>query len=94
MQPGYICVAGVDVSNGQHIRPVLRGRLTVDLLACNGGPFNLANLVDLGKVEYCGQAPETEDYSFDQRNARCIRRIPHTHFWEMPKYLMSRKQAI
>ena len=81
MQPGYICVAGVDVSSGQHIRPVLRGRLTVDLLARNGGPFDIADLVDLGTVEYCGHAPETEDYYFDQRNARCVRCVSPTHFW-------------
>ncbi len=83
MQPGDICVAGVDVMSGQHIRPVLRSRLTVDLLARNGGPFDLADLVDLGMVKYCGQAPETEDYYFDQRDARCVRHIPPIHFWEM-----------
>jgi len=81
MRPGHICVAGVDVSSGQHIRPVLRGGLTIDLLARNGGPFDLADLVDLGMVEYCGQAPETEDFSFDQRAARCVRHIPPAHFW-------------
>lgn len=83
MQPGYVCVAGVDVSSGQHIRPVLRGRLTVDLLARNGGPFDLANVVDLGIVEHCGQVPETEDYCFDHRGAHCVRNISHTHFWEL-----------
>jgi hypothetical protein len=44
MQPGYICVAGVDVSSGQHVRPELRGRLTTDLLTLNGGPFDIASL--------------------------------------------------
>ena len=81
MRPGYICVAGVDVSSGEHIRPALRGGLTVDLLARNGGPFDLADLVDLGMVEYCGHAPQTEDCSFDQRAARCLHRIPPGHFW-------------
>jgi hypothetical protein len=55
--------------------------LTIDLLARNGGPFDLAGLADLGVLEYCGQAPETEDYYFDQRAAHCVRRIPHAHFW-------------
>lgn len=69
MQPGYICVAGVDVSNGHHVRPVLRGRLTTDLLASKGGPFDMAALVDLGTVECCGHAPEIEDHYFNPSTA-------------------------
>jgi hypothetical protein len=76
MQPGYICVAGVDVSNGHHVRPVLRGRLTTDLLASKGGPFDMAALVDIGRVESCGHAPETEDYNFDPSTAYFLRLIP------------------
>src|SRR5215207_4985184 len=42
MQPGYFCVAGVDVNTPRHIRPVLRrGRLTLDLLSTGGGPFDV-----------------------------------------------------
>ena len=49
MQPGYICVAGIDVQDNEHIRPVLgRERLTVGLLARNGGAFDMGRLVDLG----------------------------------------------
>jgi hypothetical protein len=55
MQPGFICVAGVDVSSGRHVRPVLGRRLTTDLLASKGGPFDMAELVDLGAVECCGR---------------------------------------
>ena len=83
MQPGYICVAGVDVSNGHHIRPVLTGRLTTDLLASKGGPCDMAALVDLGMVECCGHTPETEDYYFDSRTAHSVRLIPPALFWEL-----------
>jgi hypothetical protein len=87
MQPGYICVAGVDVSSGQHVRPVLRGRLTTDLLTLKGGPFDIASLVELGTVKYCGHAPETEDHYFDPRAARAVRLIPHTLFWELLQHI-------
>lgn len=76
MQPGYICVAGVDVSNGQNVRPVLRGRLATDLLVSKGGPFDMAALVELGTVKYCGHAPEIEDYYFDPRTAHYVRLVP------------------
>ncbi len=47
MQPGYICVAGINVQDNEHIRPVLgRARLTVDLLARNGGAFDVGRTLD------------------------------------------------
>ena len=59
MQPGYICVAGVDVNTLGHVRPVLpRARLTTDLLRGNGGPLDIASVVDLGPTVYAGSAPE------------------------------------
>lgn len=43
MQPGYICVAGIDLETGSHVRPVLpSGRLSAALLRRNGGPFDIA----------------------------------------------------
>ena len=32
MNTGYMCVAGLDLKNGKHVRPVLGGRLGVELL--------------------------------------------------------------
>jgi hypothetical protein len=85
MQLGYICVAGVDVSSGQHIRPVLRSRLNVDLLARNGGPFDLGILpydfqtnAGTAKDEVISQAISivdilsTVDYR-DRKGARDVR---------------------
>ncbi len=70
MQPGYVCVAGVDVHTLNHVRPVLRyGRLTTDLLRLNGGPLDIASVVDLGPTAYAGYAPELEDYYFDPARA-------------------------
>jgi hypothetical protein len=84
MQPGYVCVAGIDLSNGQHIRPVLRyERLTRDLLTLNGGPFGIASLVDLGPVKYCGKAPELEDHCFHFLNAHSAGVVSPERFWQL-----------
>jgi hypothetical protein len=83
MQPGYICVAGIDVSNGRHIRPVLSRRLTTDLLSANGGPFSLASLIDLGVVEFYGDPPAVEDHLFDPRNVHVIQSLKPEQFWKV-----------
>jgi hypothetical protein len=66
MQPGYFCVAGLEVNATRHIRPVLRhGRLTIDLLSTDGGPFDIGAMVDLGPTTHAPHAPELEDHRFD-----------------------------
>lgn len=82
MQPGYICVAGINLANDQHIRPVLRERLTTDLLALNGGPFDIASVVDLGQVRYCGYHPEVEDHYFTPQNVRSEGILSREQFWK------------
>lgn len=82
MQAGYICVAGIDVANGRHIRPVLRGRLTTNFLSRKGGPFDIAARVDLGRVEYAGQPPEVEDYYFNHLDVRNIGSLSSEQFWK------------
>lgn len=70
MQPGYICVAGIEIETARHVRPVLPGRrLTADLLRRNGGPFRFGSVVDLGATRPFGQAPDLEDHLFDPRVA-------------------------
>jgi hypothetical protein len=87
MQPGFICVAGVDVTSGRHVRPVLRSRLTTDMLASKGGPFDMAELVDFSAVECCGRAPETEDYFFNPRSVRAVRLLTPTNFWQLLRHI-------
>ena len=84
MQPGYICVAGIDVQDNQHIRPVLGGtRLTVDLLARNGGAFDVGRLVELGPTQPSGTAPETEDHTFDPGRLVSVRELSPASFWQL-----------
>jgi hypothetical protein len=82
MQPGYVCVAGIDLATRRHVRPVLRGRLTTDLLTVNGGPFDLASEVDLGPVQHCGCAPFTEDHMFQRFQARRVAAMASEDFWQ------------
>ena len=82
MQPGYFCVAGVELDTPRHVRPVLRrGRLTTDLLRANGGPFDLGSFVDLGLTTSAGHAPELEDHRFDPTTARWLSDDEPDDFW-------------
>ncbi|MBP7799911.1 MAG: hypothetical protein KA072_14915 [Thermoanaerobaculaceae bacterium] len=86
MQGGYFCVAGVDPSSGRHIRPVIPGqRLKVALLAANGGPFDIGNVVELGKGRAVGKAPEIEDMEFDMGKARVVRTLNDQDLWALLK---------
>jgi len=59
MQQGYLCVAGLDVNTGEHVRPVLPGqRLPTSLLTRYGGPFDMGVIVDLGAVKATPQRRE------------------------------------
>ncbi|MDQ2805658.1 MAG: hypothetical protein M3Z04_01865 [Chloroflexota bacterium] len=82
MQPGYICVAGVDLATGRHVRPVSEsGRLGTVLLVRERGPFDIAAVADLGQVKPAGQAPEWEDYRFERFKARRVESLAPADFW-------------
>jgi hypothetical protein len=84
MQPGYVCVAGIDLRRHQHVRPVLGGaRLTTDLLSREGGAFDIAALVDLGATRPCGAPPETEDHAFDSTRIVGKEVLEPGAFWKL-----------
>jgi hypothetical protein len=83
MERGYICVAGVDVETGAHVRPVVDHRMSEALLRRHGGPFDIGALVDLGPVSCIGTAPALEDHSFRPREARWMKDISPGVFWRM-----------
>jgi len=83
MQPGYFCVAGVDVNTRSHIRPVLsHRRLTVDLLSTRGGPFDVGSVVDLGPTTHAPHAPELEDHRFDPSSSRRLFDETPDGYWD------------
>ncbi len=81
MQFPYICVAGIDPDTGKHIRPTSKGRLPRALLRSEGGPFDIAGLVDLGEVVAEGVAPEVEDHAFRHWVARYLETCSPSQFW-------------
>jgi hypothetical protein len=82
MQPGYICVAGIDLNSGKHVRPVLGRRLGSELLQSNGGVFGIGAVVDLGRTHRAGSAPELEDYQFSRENIKLLEIAPAQKFWD------------
>lgn len=84
MQHGYICVAGIDPTTGKHVRPQPEDdRWRRPDLVRQGGPFDIASVVDLGRSSYIGRAPELEDYRVRPTNARRQMDLTATEFWEL-----------
>lgn len=81
MQEGRMCVAGIDLDTGLHVRPVLDRQMTIDMLSVHGGPFDIARVVDLGKTRFVGKVPEVEDQWFDASAARHMSDMPSNEFW-------------
>ncbi len=85
MQPGFVCVAGVDLDTRRHVRPELASlqRIRVDLLVRNGGPFGMASVVDLGQAIHVGQPPEVEDYLFEPEHTARMGTASGDSFWRL-----------
>ncbi len=84
MRGGHICVAGVDLERGEHVRPVLsRGQLAPDVLTRHGGPFDIANVVELHAPERCPKRPHLEDHLFRASRARLVETFGAEDFWAL-----------
>jgi hypothetical protein len=72
MEAPRVCVAGIDLSTLEHIRPRTRPSdpINRELLREEGGPFGMGALVDVGAVTPDPSPPETEDYLFNTGQAR------------------------
>jgi len=91
MQKGFICVAGVDLATGQHVRPMLQSQMRKDMLVRHGGPFDISRVIELGWTKYTGTRPETEDYLFHRSEARSIGNMAADEFWELLQRLAKPK---
>jgi hypothetical protein len=83
MQPGFMCIAGIDTKTGRHVRPVLPGRIGVEMLEPNGGPFNMAVEVDLGRAKPKPSPPEVEDCEIRASSVSKLRDLPADEFWQL-----------
>jgi hypothetical protein len=97
MDAPRICVAAIAPDAGQHIRPIPTsgGPLTRDLLAENGGPFALGNLVELGETTPKHEPPELEDRLFLPESVQVVGRLsPHRYLQLMRQYTEPRLELI
>ncbi|HEX9056242.1 MAG TPA: hypothetical protein VF818_01825 [Ktedonobacterales bacterium] len=83
MAPGFICVAGVNPETDEHVRPTTYGRLSRRLLGAEGGPFDIAVIVDLGETVPDGITPEVEDYYFEPSDAHIVGTATPNDYWTM-----------
>ncbi len=83
MQPGFVCIAGIDPATGRHVRPELPGRIRIDMLGPNGGPFDMAVEVELGRVKPHPSPPEVEDCLVTPSALRKVRDLPADEFWRL-----------
>ncbi len=83
MQKGCMCVAGLDLATGRHVRPMLQSQMRTSFLARHGGPFEMGAIVDLGWTKRVGQRPEIEDHLFHRSEARQIGDMAAGEFWQM-----------
>jgi hypothetical protein len=83
MRGGHVCVAGVDLETGEHARPVPpRGQLGPEVLARHGGPFDIANVVEIPAGRRCrAKRPHVEDHWFETSCARVVETYGPEDFW-------------
>jgi hypothetical protein len=84
MRGGHVCVAGVDLRTRRHVRPLLRdGNLTPRWLARNGGPFDVANVVELVATRRWPKKPHVEDRFFRPSAAKLVETLGRDEFWAL-----------
>lgn len=84
MRKGYICAAGINLKSFNHVRPVLSlEQLSANLLTRHGGPFDIGNVVFLGRPSHRPNPPHVEDYLVRQRKIRQKGIIESGTFWEL-----------
>jgi len=82
----HICVAGFDPDTSALVRPILPyGGVPYGLLARHGGPFDIANVVDLGEAVQRPQPPHVEDHLVDLLYVKKHGQMPPDEFWQSLK---------
>jgi hypothetical protein len=84
MHGGHICVGGVDLESGRHVRPLLgHEHMPFYLLTRYGGPFDMAGIVDLGAARPRPDPPHVEDHVFVPSRAKVWRTAGPGEFWSL-----------
>lgn len=81
MHQGHICVAGIDLNGGRHVRPDLGTPFGYQWCTTYGGFFALGEVIDFGRLEPTGQRPHVEDHGFRPQAVRRLKQISPEEFW-------------
>jgi hypothetical protein len=93
LRAGRICVAGIDLYTGKHVRAILADGQESTFLRRNGGPFDIGNVVDLGSALPSPKVPKVEDHFFHGCHARYVRTAHPNGFWDLLKAVSKRDLA-
>jgi hypothetical protein len=78
-----ICVAGIEVETGIHIRPIVGKKDFLEYsMVGHNQLFRLGRIIDLGWYIQRSQVPEVEDVYFKPKNAVVIQDLQATEFWQ------------
>ncbi len=78
-----ICVAGIEVETGIHIRPIVGKQDTLEhSMVGQHQLFRLGRVIDLGWFIQRGQPPEIEDVFFKPGNAVPVQDLLANEFWQ------------
>jgi len=92
MRAGHFCVGGVEYGTRRHVRPVLEHRsLTTDILSRRPNPFDMANIVELGRTRPNPENPHVEDHVFELSRVRLQGPLPSDEFWHILNDLSNAK---
>jgi hypothetical protein len=87
MKGAHICIAGIHVATGKHVRPIIADtRFDRTFLRSNGGAFDIGAIVKLGNEVYAiGTRPEIEDHSVIEANISFVEIMEDEKFWKTLK---------
>jgi hypothetical protein len=85
MQPGYICVAGIELTTHARIRPVLpcHTRLPLTWVASQGGKIDYKRVLEIGDGARVGNPPEVEDVLTSDEQIVLVDILPDDQFLEV-----------
>jgi len=85
MKAPRICIAGIDVEEWTHVRPVTppSDLLTRALLAEEGGPLAVGAVVDIGEPAPVPSPPETEDQQISTADIEFVRMVDGPTYLEV-----------
>jgi len=85
MQPGYICVAGIERTTRARVRPVLPGhaRLPLTWIASQGGKVDYKRVLEIGDGARVGSPPEVEDVLTAEEHLVLLGTLPDDRYLEV-----------